>query len=270
MVPGQLDLFGAPEPARPERLAAPEGFRLGTSGWSYEDWVGPFYPRGLGQSAWLEAYAEVFDTVEIDSTFYAAPSPRTVKGWRDRTPSGFAFAAKFPRAVTHDRGLVAADAEVASFLGAIEALGDRLGPLLVQLPGTFRPSSERRAALEAFLRKLPKGFRYAVELRDRRWFEEPTYALLREHGVALALCDYPGLAAPEVATAPFVYLRLIGDRAAVSTFEKVIIDRAPELDRWAGLAKAFRRATRDLWAYANNHYAGHGPQTIRDLARRLV
>jgi uncharacterized protein YecE (DUF72 family) len=265
----QLDLFAPDQVNRPARVKMPPGVRAGTSGWLYKDWVGPFYLAGLSQPEWLTAYAEVFDTVEIDSTFYATPPLKTVKGWRDRTPPGFTFAAKLPREITHDRMLVAAAGPLAEFLGAIETLGDRLGPLLIQMPPAFRKTEANRATLERFLAELPTGLRFALELRDRRWFSPDLFSLLEERKIALALCDWPGVPVNEVATAPFTYVRLIGDREAVKVFSHVVVDRTGELDRWAKLIQGFVRVGRDIWAFANNHYAGHGPQTIRELVARL-
>lgn len=266
----QLDLFQSEQAeSAPSPVLLPPGIRVGASGWSYRDWVGPFYSRGLAQSDWLEAYSRCFLTVEIDSTFYGPPDPSVVRRWRDRVPPDFRFAAKFPRAVTHDRMLVGAEADIASFLGAIEGLGEKLGPLLVQLPAQFRLSDPNRRALEQFLGKLPNGFRYALELRDRRWLGHPLHALLREHRVALALCDFPGMPANDVATAPFAYLRLIGDRSAVSTFERAVIDRRADLISWTGVMNGLRKRGSEVFAYVNNHYAGHAPATIQEWAKLI-
>src|SRR5262249_29797170 len=155
----------------------PPNLRIGTSSWSCGDWVGRFYPRGMRPPDFLSYYATRFDTVEVDSTFYRPPAPRTVDGWRRATPDGFQFCAKVPQLITHEKGLMDCDAEMNAFLSTMARLGDRLGTLLLQFPyfarsrddGEFHTGEEFLARLGAFLGRMPREFRFAVDLRNERW-----------------------------------------------------------------------------------------------------
>ena len=171
---------------------------------------GPLYPEGLPVGSRLAEYARHYATVEIDSTFYGTPRRSTVERWREISPEGFRFAAKFPQEITHDKDLVGTDELTRTFVDTMRLLLDRLGPLLVQLPPSF--SVEGMGVLEDFLSTLPEGVRYAVEVRHRSWLGSDLPGLLREHGVALTLIDYPRMPRMEDATADFVYIRWLGDR----------------------------------------------------------
>src|SRR3712207_1233770 len=152
----------------PGRISPPEpDLYLGTSGWSYADWEGTLYPEGIPAASRLAEYSKHYATVEIDSTFYGTPRRSTVEKWREVVPQGILFAAKFPQEITHERNLVDAEAETVSFLRTMAGLGDRLGPLLLQLPPSF--AVEGLGVLEDFLKGLPEGFRYAVEVRHKSW-----------------------------------------------------------------------------------------------------
>src|SRR5918997_5282221 len=175
-----------------------EDLYLGTSGWAYADWEGTLYPEALPSASRLAGDVKRFATVEIDSTFYGTPRRSTVQKWREVSPDGFLFAAKFPKEITHDRNLVGAEAEVESFIRTMTELGDRLGPLLLQFPPSF--DVEGMGVLEDFLEALPQGPRYAVEVRHRSWLGSDLPALLREHGVALTLIDYPTMPRMDEAT----------------------------------------------------------------------
>ncbi|HEX2206761.1 MAG TPA: DUF72 domain-containing protein, partial [Longimicrobium sp.] len=164
---------------------------IGTQGWNYTAWVGPFYPEGTRPAEFLSMYARAFGTVEVDSTFYAVPAAKVVRGWAQRTPPEFIFALKMPQEVTHERRLRDADDVVARFLDAARELGPRLGPILVQMGPDFAP--DEFPALERFIRALPGDLRFAVEVRQNRWMRPDVLpdllALLAEQGTALALSD---------------------------------------------------------------------------------
>ncbi|HKX46385.1 MAG TPA: DUF72 domain-containing protein, partial [Planctomycetota bacterium] len=272
-------------------------FRYGTSSWSEASWVGPFYPPGTKQGDFLSVYSERFDCVEADVTYYRIPDERLVDGWRRKTPEGFALCAKFPRSVVHGGEAATPDpaavlvpdavwGDVERFLAAMARLGDRLGPLVLQFPYFNRkvfPGPEPfRERLAAFLDRLPRGFRYGVEVRNKAWIDERLLGLLRERGVALVLVDIAYMPHPadlaetlDLVTADFAYARLIGDRKAVEerteTFDRVVLDTGPRLERWADLVRdLLARVPDEVYAFANNHYAGHGPATIEDLAARVA
>jgi uncharacterized protein YecE (DUF72 family) len=234
---------------------------LGTSGWSYADWEGTLYPEALPSASRLAEYVKYFATVEIDSTFYGTPRRSTVQNWREVAPDGFLFAAKFPQEITHELNLVGAEAEVEYFLNTMAELGDRLGPLLLQLPPSF--DVEGMGVLEDFLEGLPEGFRYAVEVRHRSWLGSDLPEMLRERGEALTLIDYPRMPRMEEATTDFSYIRWLGDRREFpeghTHLEKA---RDDDLLWWSERVDRFLQEGRTVFAYANNHYQNHSPSTV--------
>jgi uncharacterized protein YecE (DUF72 family) len=246
----------------PGRTSPPEpGLYLGTSGWSYADWEGTLYPEGLLPGSRLAEYARHYATVEIDSTFYGTPRRSTVEKWREIVPEGFLFAAKWPQEVTHKRNLVDARSEVEGFVHTMQALEDRLGPLLLQLPPSF--TVEGMGVLEDFLATLPQEPRYAVEVRHRSWLGSDLPALLREHGVALTLIDYPRMPRMEEATADFSYVRWLGDRREFPEgHTHPMKDRDDDLLWWSDLVDRFLQKGKTVFAYANNHYQNHSPSTL--------
>src|SRR3982751_5334777 len=161
--------------------------RIGTQGWNYDAWVGPFFPLGTRPADYLSVYARAFDTVEVDSTFYAVPAAKTVRSWADRVPDGFRFALKLPQEITHENRLRDSADLAALFFDRARELGDKLGPVLIQLGPDFGPSE--LPALANLLPKLPRALRFAVEFPQRAWINDGILALLSEHDVALALSD---------------------------------------------------------------------------------
>jgi uncharacterized protein YecE (DUF72 family) len=205
------------------------------------------------------------NSVEVDATFYRIPSVPTVKAWRDAVPDGFRFAAKFPQTVTHVPGL-AYDAErLEIFLRHIEAFGEKLGPLLLQFPPFLKPA---HTALDDLLEKLPRRRLVAAEFRNRRWFTEETYKLLRDHGVALASTNREGT--PEVETVDFAYIRLEGDRkAVVAERGEVQVDRSAETAEWAEKVKRQLESGRDVYVYFSKYYSGYPPADVEVMSGLL-
>jgi uncharacterized protein YecE (DUF72 family) len=194
----------------------------GTSGWSYPAWKGAFYPEKLPATRMLAAYAERLPAVEVNATFYRLPAAKTLAGWRDQVPEAFSFALKGPQRVTHVARLRDAAEPVALFLRAAAELGPKLGPVLWQLPPSFKKDLPR---LEAFLGLLPPGGRWAFEFRHPSWLEDDVLDLLRGRGAALCLADTEEGQTPLVATAGFGYLRLRRaeyDRAALARWAERI------------------------------------------------
>jgi uncharacterized protein YecE (DUF72 family) len=184
---------------------------VGTSGWQYRDWRGRFYPAGLAQARWLEHYAANFATVEINNAFYRLPERDTFARWRGRTPDDFCVAVKMSRYLTHVRRLREPAEPVARFLGRAEALGDRLGPVLVQLPPTLRADT---AALDATLARFPRDVKVAVEPRHPSWWTDDVRRVLERHGAALCWADRRSRpVTPLWRTAAFGYLRFHEGRA---------------------------------------------------------
>jgi uncharacterized protein YecE (DUF72 family) len=256
---------------------------LGTSSFTATGWRGSFYPKGLRPADYLSYYAQHFDTVEIDSTFYATPNVSVVRSWNAKTPGGFLFAAKVSQEITHKRVLKDCDEEFKVFLTTMEALGEKLGPLLFQFGKfdkyEFKSLDDFLARLVPFLKRLPKEHKFAVEIRNKDWLVPKLADVLREHGVALTLIDQGWMPRPwemkdkfDLITADFTYVRWLGDRRGIeektTTWDKVIVDRQGDLSEWVSLLKNVQERRIMILAFANNHYAGFGPGTV-DLFRRL-
>ncbi len=243
---------------------------LGTSGWSYDDWVGPFYPAGTPAARYLAVYARHFNTVEIDATFYRPPGMTMIKAWRERTPDAFVFAAKVPRFVTHDQALHDVQPAIEHFANIMRELGPQCGPLLFQFAPSF--TAEHFDRLAAVLPELPTDLRWAIEVRHTSWLMEPFYDLLRAHNVALAHVDLPWMPRATPVTADFAYIRWLGDRRSMThdfSYVRPEFARSHELDWWARQIERMVERDLEVFAYANNHYQGHSPATLRFMQARL-
>ncbi len=240
---------------------------LGTQGFSFDDWVGPFYPPGTPKTAFLEHYAQQLRTVEIDSTFYGSPRLNVVRGWRERTPEGFKFSAKFPQLITHEKKLEGADGDASAFVGVMDELGSKLGVLALQFAYDFGP--DHFDQLDEFLGGLPPGHRYAVEVRNRKWLNEDFTAMLKRRGAALILQDLHYMPKLDWITADFTYVRWLGRRADIEKFDRIQIDRSKEQTAWAERVQGFLDRGVEVWGYFNNHWAGHSPASVRQFAALL-
>ena len=206
--------------------AADAVIRLGTQGWSYPDWVGTFYPPGSKQEHYLPFYSGVFDTVELDTTFYHAPRPAIVRSWERNTPVHFRFAAKVPETITHTARLSRVGEQMVEFARALEPLGEKLGPLLVQMPAEFTRDPGSQGLLDRFLAGVPEAVRVAVEFRHHSWHAREVWDLLRARHAALAWTEWRDLPRVSEVTADFLYLRWLGDRREIEKYDRVQIDRA--------------------------------------------
>lgn len=243
--------------------------RVGCSGWSYKGWLGTFYPSGTKPSKYLSLYSRVFDTVEIDSTFYSIPKPETVKTWADSVPEDFVFTAKLPKIITHERRLVGADMQLTYFLESIRNLGDKRGIILIQFPHSFNIEGGFEA-LKSFLKKLPGDFEFAVEFREQSWFVEQTYDLLREYGITLAWSETPFASVPDKIVTGSIYLRLVGDRNIdESQFGRVLRDKDAEIKSWSERIESFKGKVGNAFIFTNNHFQGFGPATANNFRKAL-
>lgn len=255
-------------------------FRLGTSSWSCNGWVGKFYQPGTAAAEFIAAYARKLDTVEIDSTFYATPRKSVVEGWCDRTPETFLFAAKVPQVITHEKFLENCDADLKTFVEVMSGLGPRLGPMLLQFPyyskknGVTKEEFVRR--LKAFLPTLPKAFRWVVEVRNKAWLGKPLFDVLGEHNIPLAFIDHPWMSRPDelfakegIFTGPFAYIRWLGDRSGIekvtTIWNETVLDRRSDLQHWVKHIIALLDRQVPVFGYVNNHYAGFAPGTVELL-----
>jgi uncharacterized protein YecE (DUF72 family) len=225
--------------------------RIGTSGWSYDHWADVLYPPGLPPARRLARYIEVFDTVELNASFYRWPKDSTFAGWREKLPDGFTMSVKAHRGLTHYRRLGAPEPWIERFDRCWKALGDRAGVLLVQLhPGQQR-DDER---LDSFLAAVPTSIRVAVELRHPSWNDPAVYALLEKRRAAYVVMSGAGLACIPTATTDFVYVRMHGPDPD-SMYSGSYPDR--ELRRWAKRITEWDGEGRDVWMYFNNDPHGH-------------
>jgi uncharacterized protein YecE (DUF72 family) len=237
--------------------------RVGCSGWNYPHWRERVYPRGLPQRRWLAHYATLFDTVEVNNTFYRLPKRSAVAAWAEETPSDFLFAVKASRFLTHMKRLTDMGRGVERFYERIEPLSEssKLGPVLWQLPENFHRNDERLASA---LERLPPG-RHCFEFRHESWFTSDVYGLLRDHGVALVIGDHPErpFQAHEL-TADWTFVRFHhGSRGRGGNYSE------RELQTWARRLAQWRRRA-DVYAYFNNDWEGYAVRNGRRLAAALA
>ncbi len=246
---------------------------IGTQGWNYDAWVGPFFPSNTRVADFLPVYSRAFSTVEVDSTFYGVPAATTFQSWFDRTPDDFVFSLKLPQEVTHEQRLRDTAGVAEMFYDRARILGAKLGPILVQLSPGFEPGE--LPALVDFLGKIPNDLRMVVEFRHRGWITEGIIALLRDRNVALALVEgrwiqrklMLGLAGRP--TADFAYIRWMGPNRDLVDYSRVQVDRTREIEVWTKAILEMRGAVSDVFGYVANTFSGHSPATARDLQRRV-
>ncbi len=239
---------------------------LGTSGWSYQEWVGVFYPTASESK--LKHYTRVFLTAEIDSTFYAFPQQGTVLGWDRYTPRGFIFNAKIPQTVTHEKLKALGpdlERELDKFTELMQPLNSsgKLGCLLIQLPPSYKYDPHH---LEQFLAVLPHGFRYAVEFRHKTWLREETWRILSKYNVAYTIVDEPLLPPDIHLTADFAYLRWHG-RGERPWYDYHYTDE--ELQEWIPKVEKIQREVKTVYGYFNNHFHGYAVENCLKVLQML-
>lgn len=238
-----------------------EGIHIGTSGWHYDHWRGPFYPPDAKGEDFLAYYCEHFRTVEINNTFYQLPEKKTFETWRRAVPREFLFAVKGSRYITHMKKLKDPEKAVGKFLERVEELGEKLGPILFQLPPRWKLNPER---LKSFLEALPKKFRYAFEFRDPSWFGDKTYRILKEQGAAFCIYELAGTLSPKPLTADFVYVRLHGPQGPYQGQYGLQV-----LAGWAGAFSSWIKEKREIFCYFDNDEAGYAVQDALRLREMI-
>lgn len=231
--------------------------RIGTSGWVYDHWKGVFYPEGLAQEEQLPFFAQTFDTVEINYSFYRLPDEETVKSWAGKVPKGFLFSPKASRYITHMKKLLDPEVPVAGFLDRMALLGAKLGPVLFQLPPAWHVNADR---LAHFVHILPKRHRYVFEFRHASWYTDAVYDILEEGGCGFCIHDNQDAASPEKLTAEFTYVRFHGKRGGNDgKYTRRDLEAcASKIARWAedGI---------DVYCYFNNDWKGYAVENAREL-----
>lgn len=235
---------------------------IGTSGWHYGHWRGPFYPEDLPGARMLRWYTQHFDTVEINNSFYRLPATAALAGWCRETPREFCFAAKASRYITHNLKLKDPEQSSKKFFSQIARLGRRLGPILFQLPPGWKLNLER---LEEFLATLPRRHRYVFEFRNPTWNLPPVYETLRRHNAALCVYELAGFQSPLETTADFTYMRLHGPGGAYQGNYS-----QPQLKTWASRIRTWRTELQHIFVYFDNDQSGFAAQNALQLKRILA
>lgn len=232
---------------------------IGTSGWNYDHWRGPFYPEGLAKARWLQHYAQNFTTVEVNATFYRSMQPSVFQKWRSSTPDGFLWAVKANRIITHIRRLRDPEEYLARFMESLAPLGDKLGPILFQLPPSLAFDAD---LVRSFCRLLPAGRRYTIEARHRSWISDTALSCLEDGNIAWCISDTAGrYPYHEAVTSDFIYIRLHGSkRLYASCYSE------DELAAWSGRIKSWGL---DTYLYFDNDFMGYAPMNAIRLRELL-
>jgi uncharacterized protein YecE (DUF72 family) len=242
-------------------MAIPAGVHIGTSGWHYKHWLGPFYPEKLPASRMFEHYARHFHTVELNNSFYRLPAESAVTAWREMSPPGFCFAMKGSRYLTHMKKLKDPQAGIEKFMERADLLGSKLGPILFQLPPFWEVNLPR---LEEFLETLPRHHRYAFELRNATWRTEAVYKVLRKHRAAFCIYELAGFRSDFTETTDFTYVRLHGPGGAYQGSYD-----SGTLHQWAERIRSWQRELHAVFVYFDNDQAGYAVHNAAEL-RQLV
>jgi uncharacterized protein YecE (DUF72 family) len=247
----------------------PSSVYVGCSGWSYDSWLGHFYPANSDHREFLKYYSQVFNFVEIDSSFYRPPNLFMTKRWASLTPADFRFTAKFPRSITHEKRLAEPEKQLHYFFDVMRPLRSKFLALLLQLPPSLT-ANEGLKKLEALIHMLDPDFRYAIEVRHKSWFDERVYKLLSDNNICLAWSQLDTIQTPAELTSDFVYLRFIGDRSIdEKDFGRIQKDRLKELRLWSDCVRQVKDKAKYAVVAANNHYAGFGPATANSFRKML-
>jgi uncharacterized protein YecE (DUF72 family) len=234
---------------------------LGTMGFSYKDWIGHFYPNDIVSKKYLEYYSQVFNSVEVDSTFYGIPKAQTINIWTSSVPDEFKFCVKVPRRITHDLGLINGKELMGEFLYMMSGFKEKLGVILLQFPPSFR--SNQLSNLSQFLSDLPLDFRYAIEIRHLSWYTEPQpfSHMLSDLKIAWVASDFPNLPAQIVPTSSFIYIRWIGKHGSFSSYTSEKIDRIQDLMKWWEKIQPVVDQSKEIFGFFNDDYSGFAPGT---------
>jgi len=235
--------------------------RIGTSGWYYDHWKKLFYPAGLPKSKWFEHYAQHFDTVEINNTFYHLPKEQSVQRWHNLAPKGFLYAAKANRYITHIKKLKDVSEPLERFFDRINLLKGNLGPILYQLPPSLQKNLD---LLSNFIKLLPKRRTAVFEFRHSSWYSDDTFKLLRKLKAGFCIHDMPGKESPRVVTADTIYIRFHGTTGRYSgSYSKSV------LQNWAEWLKEQSQKARGIYIYFNNDAHAHAIKNAKQLKQKL-
>jgi uncharacterized protein YecE (DUF72 family) len=234
---------------------------IGTSGWNYNHWKGPFYERDLKAEDYLDFYKKNFDTVEINNSFYQLPTAEAIKNWKKKVPKSFVFSLKASRYITHMKKLSEPGESLKKFFSMAEQFGPDLGPVLFQLPPRWKCNKQR---LKEFFEVLPDEYRYTFEFRDRSWINQEIMDILNENNAAFCIYEIDGSISPKNVTADFVYIRLHGPEDAYQgDYDQ------KTLSGWAGAISAWSQKNLDVFCYFDNDQSGYAPKNAKQLKNML-
>lgn len=235
---------------------------IGTSGWHYDHWRGPFYPEDLPKERFLRHYGNFFDTVEVNNSFYQLPKNETFERWRRETGDDFIFSIKASRYITHMKKLKDPGKTLPPLLNGVDLLKEKLGPILFQLPPGWKPNPER---LHNFLSTLPKGYRYAFEFRNVGWHNSETIDMLQQHGAAFCIFELAGQRSSKTVTADFIYIRLHGP--GKESYQGSYTSR--DLSGWAGAFSSWANQGKEIFCYFDNDERGFAAQDALKLNKMI-
>ena len=242
--------------------------KIGCTGWSYQGWLGTFYPKNLKSSEWLKYYSQIFDITEINSTFYKIPAQEIVRRWNDDTPKHFRFTAKFPSIITHEKKLDKVNSEVFSFLSSLSPIHEKISALVLQLPPSLSFEEAKPRLVELF-ELLPDDFVYPIEGRHESWFTAEATTYLKQNKYCLVWNEVAGVNNPMQITSDYLYVRLIGDRSIPdSEFGKVSKNKDNLIEKLANKLQEIKDIPLAM-IMANNHFEGFGPATANSLRMYL-
>src|SRR5436309_5323568 len=274
----------------------PPNLLVGTSSWSNKDWCGTFYPEVIEPGEMISVYAQRYPTVEIDSTWHYMPNKNMVDAWKARTPDGFIFSAKVPKVISHEKYLEGCESELKQYVSVMERMGDKLGPMVLQFPYVakgkdpqeYETGADFAARLKAFVRLLPKEFKWGVEIRNSKWLRPDLLDTLRAGNISLVIIDYytmdplPKLARrKDVFTGDFAYIRFLGNHRQMDEavkkaradgqrnkeWDSLLVNRTEEMKAWIPPIKELAGKRIPVYVYFNNHYAGYAPGSVELFTR---
>jgi uncharacterized protein YecE (DUF72 family) len=235
--------------------------RVGTSGWTYKSWKGTFYPETLNQRKWLEYYSTVFESVELNTTFYHIPKAKITAGWKDRTPDSFVFSAKLARLITHRKKLLDCKEPVEWYFQEMQPLKAKIGVILIQLPPSLSRDEER---IKTFIPRLPAGYRFVFEFRNKEWYNDGVFTLLDNNALGFCIHDDQGKETPLVATSDLVYIRFHGYKTRYGGLYPDDV-----IQQWANRIYKWNSEGKHVYAYFNNDMNGYAVKNAKGIIELL-
>jgi len=238
-------------------------FYIGTMGFSYQDWSGAFYPKGLAGRDFLSYYSRIFNAVEVDSTFYGTPRRESVLRWKEAAPDGFRISVKVPRSITHDAELIDVSHEMETFIDAVRILDEKLGVILLQFPPSF--SNTKLLQVESFIKDLPDDLVFAVEFRHRSWYAPQTGEILTRHNICWVATEFASVPKEVDLTSKILFIRFVGQHGRFQLHDREQIEVQPQLEWWWSWIQSQIDRVEAVYCYFNDDFSGHAPAAANKL-----